>query len=245
MDKNEAFEDQTGVITLLWGPRERPSRGPKPALSVERIAHAAIEIADAEGPAAVSMQRIAGDLGFTKMSLYRYVPGKAELIALMIDTAIGEPPDLDGVPDGWRAKLQSWAWHIWEVYQRHPWLLGAIVGNRVFGPNELGWMESAVAALDGTGLDGGERLDAVLVVNGHIRNIAQQTVTTAGTTMQHAEQATASTLTRLLRQHGDRYPALTAAIASAAANSSQDQGLEFGLRRILDGLAMLITDRST
>jgi AcrR family transcriptional regulator len=244
VEKDETFEDQAGLVALLWGHRGRPSRGPKPALSIERIAQAAIEIADAEGPAAVSMQRIAGDLGFTKMSLYRYVPGKAELTALMVDTAIGEPPDLDGVSDGWRPKLQAWARHMWEMYQRHPWLLGAIVGNRVMGPNELGWMESAIAALHGTGLDGGEQLDAILVVNGHVRNVAQQTVTTAGTSMQHPEQAMAATLTRLLHQHGDRYPALTAAITSAASHSSQDQGLDFGLHRILDGLALFIADRS-
>jgi predicted membrane-bound mannosyltransferase len=131
------------------------------------------------------------------------------------------------------------------LYQRHPWLLGAIVGNRVMGPNELGWMESAVAALDGTGLDGGEQLDAALVVSGHIRNIAQQTVTTAGTSVQHPEQAMASALIQILRRHGDRYPALSAAIASAASHSSQDQGLDFGLHRILDGLGMLIAERST
>lgn len=85
------FGDQAGCVEVLWGPGPRPTRGPKPALSLERIARAGIEAADSDGLAAISMQRVAERLGFTKMSLYRYVPGKAELIALMTDTAIGAP----------------------------------------------------------------------------------------------------------------------------------------------------------
>ena len=66
---------------FFWAPRPRPTRGPKPALTLGQIADAAIAVADAEGLAAVSMQRVAADLGYTKMSLYRYLPGKAELVA--------------------------------------------------------------------------------------------------------------------------------------------------------------------
>src|SRR6266540_3558611 len=87
--------ERAGSIELLWGLRTPPSRGPKPA----------IEIADADGVAAVSMQRVASRLGFTKMALYRYVADKAELLAIMIETAAGEPPDLGSIPGGWRPKL--------------------------------------------------------------------------------------------------------------------------------------------
>ena len=86
---DEPFAFQTRSVELLWGQPERPNRGPKPGLSVERIVRVAIEIADAEGLPAVSMQRVASEFGFTTMSLYRYVPGKNELIDLMI-----EHPDL-------------------------------------------------------------------------------------------------------------------------------------------------------
>lgn len=98
-------EDQAGTVALLWGARPQPTRGPKPALSLERIAQAAVQVADADGLAAVSMQRVATELGVTKMALYRYVPGKAELIALMVDTAAGQPPLLDRGAGGWRAQL--------------------------------------------------------------------------------------------------------------------------------------------
>ncbi|HEY1619933.1 MAG TPA: TetR/AcrR family transcriptional regulator, partial [Streptosporangiaceae bacterium] len=72
-------------VDFLWGSRERPSRGPRPGLSVERIVAAAVGIADAAGLGAVSMQRVASEVGFATMALYRYVPGKTELISIMID----------------------------------------------------------------------------------------------------------------------------------------------------------------
>ena len=185
---NSRFGEQAGTIELLWGPRPQPTRGPKPALSIDRIAQAAIAVADAEGLAGVSMQRVAAELGVTKMALYRYVPGKADLIALMVDTAGDPPPVLDGEADGWRAQLGHWARRLLAVFQRHPWLLDATVGPRIMGPNELGWLEQAVAALEGTGLDGGERMDAVVVILGHVRTIAQQSRTPTGPPQDHPEQ---------------------------------------------------------
>src|ERR1700742_4126867 len=92
---------------FLWHDRAKPTRGPKPALTLEQIADAAIAIADAEGLAAVSMQRVAADLGYTKMSLYRYLPGKAELVSLMLERGVGEPPALTA--GGWREALTEWS----------------------------------------------------------------------------------------------------------------------------------------
>ncbi|GAA1694033.1 TetR/AcrR family transcriptional regulator [Fodinicola feengrottensis] len=229
-------------IELLWGDRARPSRGPKPALTVEQITAAGIGVADAEGLAAVSMQRVAGEFGFTTMSLYRYVPGKAELVALMLDTALGEPPVLTAITGGWRPRLTEWAERLWTVTEKHPWSLEASVGLRPIGPNELGWTDSAVGTLTATGLTGSEILDTVVVVTGHVRSIAQQTLTIPAAQRGLTEHQWAATVTDLLRTHGDRFPSLLAAMASATA-AGQDKGLAFGLERILDGLGLLIADR--
>ncbi|MBK3547134.1 TetR/AcrR family transcriptional regulator, partial [Streptomyces sp. MBT60] len=78
-------------LELLWGTGERPSRGPKPGLTLDRIVTAAVAVADAEGLAAVSMRRLSTELGTGTMSLYRYVPGKSELLDLMFDRVLGEP----------------------------------------------------------------------------------------------------------------------------------------------------------
>ncbi|MEU7178420.1 TetR/AcrR family transcriptional regulator [Streptomyces celluloflavus] len=250
--KSSVFGDQAGSAELLWGGRERPSRGPKPALSLDRITRTAIALADIGGLGAVSMQRVAGELDFTKMSLYRYVPGKTELVALMIDTAMGEPPagraDAAGhAPDGWRAALREWAGQLSAVFARHPWLLGATVGPRVMGPNELGWTERAVAALAGTGLTGGEQLDAVLVVSGHLRAIGQVSASmgVGSARASEPEQVMSAALNELLVGRSDRFPALAAAVASVEADAAgRGQALEFGLERILDGLESYLSARA-
>jgi AcrR family transcriptional regulator len=100
------------AVTLLWGGRPAPTRGPKRSLSVEQLADVAV--ADTEGIDAVSMQRVAEDLGVTKMSLYRYVAAKSELVAVMIEPAVGDPPNLSRVRGVWgvpeiRPRLVTWA----------------------------------------------------------------------------------------------------------------------------------------
>ena len=224
-------------VEFLWGERAQPTRGPKPGLSLESITDAAIAVADAEGLPAVSMQRVAAELGKTKMSLYRYLPGKAELVALMIERAIGEPPVLRA--DAWRAALTEWSEHLFEAYRRHPWSVDATVGRRPLGPRELGWMESALAALGAeSGLTGAERLDAVAVLAGHARMLAQQ----AAARLDEDEMNAA--MGQVVMLHGERFPQLTAAMRETAVEGGQNQAFTFGLDRILDGLASLIERRA-
>ena len=219
------------TVEFLWHERSRPSRGPKPALTLDQLTDTAIAIADAEGLAAVSMQRVAAVLGYTKMSLYRYLPGKAELTAAMLERAVGAPPEL---PAGWRAALTEWAERLLARYARHAWAIEATAGDRPIGPNEVGWLERGLAALP-AGLTGAERMDAVATVAGHVRMIAGQ----AGT----GEAGLTAAIGLVLREHADRFPAVAAAVAEVAEHGGGDQALRFGLERILDGLAALISTR--
>src|SRR3954468_12041792 len=219
---------------FLWREGSRPTRGPKPALTLDRIADTAIAVADADGLAAVSMQRVAADLGYTKMSLYRYLPGKAELVAVMLERGLGPAPP--PAATDWRAGLTEWAERLFAVYLAHPWALGATVGARPLGPNELGWMDSAVAQLP-PGLTGAERMDAVAILAGHVRAIAGQ----AASRQMEAEIGAA--IGRVLREHADRFPAIAAAMADMRAHGGGDQAFAFGLQRFLDGLAALIERR--
>ena len=228
---------------LLWGSPDRPKRGPKPALSLEQIVATAISMADADGLAALSMQRLAEDLGFTKMSLYRYTPGKAELTALMLDAALGPAPDLSEIDGGWRTALHEWALRMWAGLRRHPWVVDVAVGPRVMGPNELGWLETGLAALSDTGLTGGERLDSIVLITGHVRSLAQQT-TAPGTETDTPEKALNAIMAGILTDNAERYPEAAAAFASASSSSGQDDALEFGLARIFDGLAALVAERA-
>ncbi|MFD7611844.1 TetR/AcrR family transcriptional regulator [Streptomyces sp. NPDC059828] len=231
-------DEHTHTARLLWGPHPQPTRGPKPKLDLRSIARAGIGIADAENLPAVSMQRLAAELGVTKMALYRYVPGRAELVALMLEEAVGPYPAPDAPPGGWREELDHWARRLLEVFCRHPWAAEVAVRPRVMGPAELGWMEYAVSALDGTALTGAERLDAVVLLAGHVRATAQH-VRAAGP-VGSPEAQLGSLLAELLGAHAERFPALCAAFASVGESGGGDQAWEFGLRSILDGLAALI-----
>lgn len=232
------------TLELLWGTGHRPKRGPKPALTVERIVAEAIALADAEGLSNLSMQRLAERLGFTKMSLYRYVPGKAELVALMLDTALGAPPEMDGgdgeAQEAWRERLSLWCETIYERLRAHPWSLEVSVGARPVGPNEMAWMESALTALAGTGLTTAERLDTIVLLIGHARSLVQQV--RAGDTDEFERQI-AGQLAEMVAAAADRYPATVAAFAEEGAVAGGQGALRFGIGRILDGLAVLIARR--
>jgi AcrR family transcriptional regulator len=202
-------------------------RGPKPALSVDRIAEAAIALADAEGLAAVSMERVAAGFGFTPMALYRYVPGKAELVALMVERGIGQPPPLGG---SWRERLAAWAAALGERWRAHPWSLDATDRLRPMGPNELAWLEAGLGALADTGLSPRQRQAACVAVLAQVRTAARFATAPDGLTGSAWEAAAASFA------EGDGYPGLRAVLAEPP----NEDTLGFGLRCVLDGIEAVI-----
>lgn len=219
-------EDQR-ALELLWGLRPASSRGPKATLNVEKIARAAVQVADTDGIDAVSMQRVAENLDFTKMSLYRHVSGKAELIAVMVEYAVGEPPDLHRIRGGWRPRLERWALSLSATWDTHPWLPGVTVGGRVMGPREMAWSEAAAAALADTALSPAERMDVVTLISGHLRNT--QTPGVAGTQPWHERGHF-----DLVREHREQFPTLYELGATRTRTPRQTR--DFGLRCVLDGI---------
>ncbi|MBV9804034.1 MAG: TetR/AcrR family transcriptional regulator, partial [Solirubrobacterales bacterium] len=107
-------------LAAAWGLAGRPGRGPKPGLSVAQIADAGVRVAATEGLAAVSMARVARELGASTMALYRYVAAKEELLVLMVDTALG-PPAPPEPHEQWRAALSRWSWDYHQRLTAHPW----------------------------------------------------------------------------------------------------------------------------
>ena len=198
-------------------------------------------LADADGLDAVSMNRLAGEFGVSAMALYRYVPGKAEIVELMVESVLAERPALDGHDAGdWRAGLEAWARASWDVFRAHPWLLAATALRRqVMGPNQLGWLDAALTALEPTGLSAAERHRVFVLVVGLVRSVAQETLDFDA---EHARQWGELT-GELLTRHADRFPALTRAIADGAWASAPEDPLAFGLERLLDGVQVLIDRR--
>ncbi|WP_261167112.1 TetR/AcrR family transcriptional regulator [Microbacterium sp. Marseille-Q6965] len=168
MDEPEPVELPRGVA-LAWGVAASPQRGPKREMSVESIVEAAVEIADAEGLGAVSMAAVAKRLGFTPMSLYRYVSAKDDLLLLMQEEATGLPSEASREAEGWRQKLLVLFREQLAVYVRHPWLLSIPITGSPVTPNSSAWIEAGLAALAETPLGAEERMAAVLAVTGQAR----------------------------------------------------------------------------
>jgi AcrR family transcriptional regulator len=197
--------DEAGLpatVAAAWGVRERPHKGPKPALSLARIVSAAVQVADTEGLNAVSMGRVAAELGAAPMSLYRHVAGKDELRTLMVDAAWGEPPDgalsdgalsdgalsdgalsdraasdgavsdRTGAGEGWRAGLARWAWALRTGARRHPWVVRIPLNSLPILPNEVGWFELALACMRDTGLTEARKASVIMLLAGYVRNLA-------------------------------------------------------------------------
>jgi AcrR family transcriptional regulator len=233
---------EKGAANLAWGKRPPPARGPKPGLTTTQIARAAIAIADAEGLDAITMQRVARKLGVTTMALYRYFPGKAALISVMIDCAGGPAPDCGPPATPWKDRLREWSHRCASIYRNHPWFLEATTVRRsVMGPNELCWMETALATLAEAGLSPRESYYAFLAIIGHIRGHAtfEQIKSRRGPSRQYIRE-----LNELSRSDPRRYPTLQVVLGSGAFSRDPDETFEFGLNCILAGISQSVCSRN-
>jgi AcrR family transcriptional regulator len=251
--KNDtAPEDDEGPqlpasIRAVWGLRERTARGPRPALSLERIVAAAVDVAVAEGIEAVSMSRVAKELGSSPMSLYRYVAAKDELLALMVDAALGDTTAPTAAGGGWREGLSRWAWTYHDALRRHPWVLRVPIGGPPVTPNQVRWLEDGLAALGETRLTEPEKLSVVLLVSGFVRNEATLAADIAAAAAQTGAEIMPMWGALLLQlTDAERFPALHAVLAARVFDRADppEQEFAFGLERILDGVEALISSRS-
>lgn len=155
------------AVQRLWGAAAPRRRGPKPALSAAQIVQAAMDLADAEGLAAVSMARIAEAVGYTPMALYRHVSGKEELLVLMSDAVAAELP---GIPadSGWRAGLEAWTRAQIDMGLARPWLLELPLSAAPPGPNRVRWIDQAFGVLRPLDLPPDEKLAIIGLLAQHV-----------------------------------------------------------------------------
>jgi AcrR family transcriptional regulator len=236
-------------LQLMWGGAPEPTRGPKPGLSVAAIVRAAIDLADAEGLIALSMRRIAAALGVGAMSLYRYVPGKAELVDLMVDEVYSEDvAAAEAVEGDWRARLEAYGRQEWALYLRHPWMLQIAQGRPMLGPNSMRSTDMALQAVDDIGLTEDEMLGAVVALSSFVAGLAKTTIEA----MQAADRTGISDEEWWEIQGEYVGPAVVAGelpmltkVGEAGAFNSMFDNFEFGLQCVLDGLGVLIDRRRT
>lgn len=256
--------DPARSMALLWELQDAPTRGPKASLSVATVVAAAIRLADDEGLEAVSMRRVADALGKSTMSLYTYVPAKAELLDLMLDTVLGELPTTYDTGDGWRAAVEVCARDQWDFYERHPWVVRVSGSRAALGPHEFDVYETQLALFDGLGLDGMEMTRMVGVVASFVRGTAKAVADARA--VEHATgvsdddwwNARAPLLDQLSGvRWEERYPTLTRLDAEHAfhqydrpeegATYTVQEALdhfELGLRLLLDGIERYVAVRS-
>ncbi len=155
---------------LIWTRPEPGTRRPK--FTRDQIATSALAIADTEGFAAVSMRRVAAELGAGTMTLYYYVRTKDELVALMDDALMAEVlvPD-DELPSHWYDALTAVALRTWDILTRHPWALHSLQ-NAPAGPNAMRHFEQSLAALAGTDLDAPDKFQLLAMVDDYVHGNA-------------------------------------------------------------------------
>jgi len=154
-----------GPASSIWMRPERSATGRPAQRSRTEITAAAIGIADREGLDAVSMRRVAAELGTGAASLYRYVDTREELLDLMSD-ATGVEYSLPGADGDWLAALVTIAEQTRAIMRRHPWLPGLILTRPVIGPNGLAVLEHYLALLERHPADVATKLEAFAVLNG-------------------------------------------------------------------------------
>lgn len=242
-----AEETRTGLpasFELAWGLRSAPTKGPRRGLSLELIVAAGVELAAAEGLGAVSMSRVAGKLGTSAMSLYRYVASKDELLALMVDATVTGVPSADGGDaGGWRAGLERWAWHVLGIYRRHPWVIQVPVNGPPITPNQIAILEHGLRCLAGVPLAPAEKMSVMLTLTSYVRAWASLTGQ-LDAALAAGDRTAIETMTnfgKIFSVLADRaeFPALYEMVDAGAlddADESPDADFAFGLTVLLDGV---------
>ncbi|KUN82308.1 TetR family transcriptional regulator [Streptomyces griseoruber] len=244
--------DPARTLELLWRvPADAPRRGPRQRLSIDAVVDVAIGLADAEGLEAPTMRRVAQGLGVAPMTLYTYVPGKAELLDLMLDAVYARMPRTDTSGRPWRERLTAVAEENRALFEAHPWAASVATGRPPLGPGLMAKYEHELSALEGCGLDDVERDDALTYlldfVRAHARSAAEARDARRDSAMDDAQwwAAGAPLLAQVLDPAA--YPTATrVGTAAGTAHGSAhnpEHAYTFGLARALDGLAALVERR--
>jgi AcrR family transcriptional regulator len=226
-----------GLRASIWDLPEHGTRGPRPRHDRAAIAALAVRIADAEGLEAVSMRRVAAELGIAVMSLYNYVPAKDRLAQLMTDQLVGEYayPDLPA-PDP-RAAIADLASQAREIARRHPWLAGLMQRPMPPGPNGLAYLDYFLGLLAGSRLDTGAKLEVIAIISGFATMygamqaaLPDEQAGPASATEQNAAQVQAFARAAT----SGRYPHLAAALTAGGPPRTHDDIFGSCIERLIE-----------
>jgi AcrR family transcriptional regulator len=247
-----------GIGTVVNGTpvvhaKESAPMGRRPAtadqvLTADRIVTAAIQVADAEGLAAVSMRRVASDLEVATMSLYRHVADKDDLLIRMMDAAFTQWPLPSDLPSQWRAALEVVGRRLWSMFREHPWLAPAISVTRPQPlANGMALTEWVLTTLDREGLDPSTALTTHLTLFNYVRatamNIELEAEAEADTGLDNEQWLNAHQPALDAIVVTGRFPMLERLITDSY-DFDLDALFEFGLHRLLDGISVLLAEKA-
>ncbi|MEF2966978.1 TetR/AcrR family transcriptional regulator [Paenibacillus sp. M1] len=233
-------------VAITWGLVKEPQRGPKRELSIPMIVDAAIAIADRDGLSAVSMSRVAGSLGHTAMSLYRYIPSKDDLLLLMQEAVsnVAFPPKVGA--DDWREHMRIFVWSTTRIYRDHPWFADIPISGAPITPNSLRFVDWALGGMKTFRVSGYVKMSIILLLSNYARasGILQRDMDRAfqsGTTPGEFSAFDYSAALKQLvtpERFPNLYPIVMAGEYTGENEEYNDAGndIEFGLERILDGI---------
>ncbi|MEO7359589.1 MAG: TetR/AcrR family transcriptional regulator C-terminal domain-containing protein [Gemmatimonadaceae bacterium] len=230
---------------LLWDDRAPSTRGPKAGMTPDDVVQAAMQIADEDGLAAVTMAAVAARVGFTTMATYRYFPNKEALFDAIVDAGLGLPPRPAEPRGSWRDEVAQWARAKRAMLCARPWLAELPFVAAPHGPNWLRWLEAVTEPLSTTGLSAPDLGEMIGVIDGFTRGASDTAISLArsrarGVSYQEWAAAVGADLGRAI---GDpRFPKFAALLTTPSDGRprTMDESFEFGLQRVLDGIEFYV-----
>lgn len=256
-NSNNGDNGLTRVMEQLWGLTESSRKGPRPSVHLNQIIDVAIEIADEHGYSAVSMSRVAKQIGVTTMALYRHVESKDDLLVLMVNAVTGTMTGSDAHTKAadWRSGLDTWCRQYLALLLEHPWTLRIMATGPPLSPNHLAWLDSGLRSLGATLLSESEKLGVILTLHNFVQGTAKLHVDFRGYgDGDPAEQSDpGQDYERFLRRlvTADRFPSLYTTVHSGVfqvngmtAEEDAEYDLAFSLKILLDGVQDLVDARA-
>lgn len=241
--------DPAKILRLLWRAGEDEVKpGPRPKFTLDDVIVAGIAVADREGLPGLTMRAVAEELGVGTMSLYRYVPGKSELVDLMVDK-LNAPGNFSGWRQGeWRAAMEDLAEGTWRLATEHPWLLQINQSRPLLGPSAMEGVELILGAFEGLGLKDREKVTILAAVgqfvNGCAREavLAQESAAQTGVSDEEFWKAQEPYMIRAISE--GRFPTL-GTLDDDAWSTPPVEIMRAGLRALLDGFELDMKKRGT
>ncbi len=227
-------ENLPHYASYAWKTAPKNEAEPTPKLNTRKVVQGAIELVSREGLASLTIRRLAAQLGFTTMAVYRHIASREELLLLMVDMSLGAPPASIGEAATWQQALQEWGNGLFARYQEHPWVLDWGAPGLPSTPNHVAWVEAFLRAMEGCRLTLQQKMDAALLIDGHVRNIANLTRPDKAGKIQAGIITASGWLPQVLDP--GKFPNFLKVLQEGVLEDAAGPELIFGLNSIIAGL---------